>query len=334
MKIGQTTAAFLLALLLLGAAAGASPERQKAVGDEQQIIHGLKAGIHALSKMGLHEEAERLERILKEYVNKLEAKKARAGQKTEREVVKHRIEVLRIAMKGLLEKEAIDAAHLVEHRIHMYELALEGRRDEEAKRIRETAPKPEQMVGPLKKAGAIWKGFGKEDKAKLCFDLAGQYYEQAKKHATRKKEGVGERDLLKRHVEILRVAMHGLLEAEKKDAAHQVEQAIHVYELALEGHREKAMKARERAPNSGQLAELLLWSGKIWAEFGHEKKAAQCEELGKWYQQRWRQQQKQKKEAEGEKRRDADGEQREMTKKLLRKIEELEKRIRELEERK
>ena len=354
MKIGRMTTVLVLALLLLGTAAWAAPER-KTGGNEKEIIQGLKAGIGALSALGRHDEAEHLERVLKEYLGKLEAKKARAkaGPKSEIEVVRWRIGVLRIAMKGLLEKDAIDAASLVEHRIHMYELALEGRKDEEAKKIRESAPKPEAMVNPLRKAGEIWKEFGHEVEAKKCHDLAIQYHEQAKKHAARKKPGATEKDMLRRHMEILRIARHGLLEAEKKDAAHRIEQVLHVYELAIEGQREKALKAREKAPNSGQLTELLFHASKIWAKFGHEKKAADCEELGKLYQQRWKQQKEQEKRAAAaereraaeqreraaeqrertaeQRKRDADTRQRELTEKLLRKIEDLEKRIRELE---
>ena len=80
----------------------------------------------------------------------------RAIEKREVEIVKHRIEVLRIAMHGLMEIEAIDAANLVEHRIHYYELALAGRRDEEAMRIRKSAPTPDKLVGPLKRAAEAW----------------------------------------------------------------------------------------------------------------------------------------------------------------------------------
>lgn len=348
MKIGRTTVMVLAVLLLLGTAASALPAK-KAAGEANEIIDGLKAGIHALSKMGRHEEAAHLERVLKEYVAKLEAqrereraKAAKAAPKSEREVVEHRLEILRLAMKGLMEKDAIDAASLVEHRIHMYELALAGRRDEEAKKVRETCPSPEQMVAPLKKAGVIWKGFGKEEKARLCWGLAEQYQEQAQKRAARKKQGATEQEVLKRHMEILRVARHGLLEAEKKDAAHRIEQVLHVYELAIEGQREKAMKAREKAPNSGQLTELLFYASRIWAEFGHETKAGQCKELGQYYRQRWQQQKEREQRAADERKRAADqksnaavGQNRRLEKELKdaqRMIEELEKRIRRLEE--
>ncbi|MHC4471993.1 MAG: hypothetical protein ACYTDY_00135 [Planctomycetota bacterium] len=94
--------------------------------------------------------------------------------------------------------------------------------------------------------------------------------------------GDDERGIVKKRIETMRIAMHGLLEAEKKDAAHRLEHAIHALELALEGRRDpEAIKIRETAPDREQQAELLIYASKIWAEFGHEGKAERVEALAR-----------------------------------------------------
>jgi len=296
MKIGQVSLLVVLVLLLAGTSLFATPER-RTPDETEKVIRGLKMGIAALKAIDRHEEATRVEAILTEWLASRKARKKRAasGEDSEIRIVKSRIETLRVAMKALLEVDALDAANLVEHKIHSYELAVEGRRDAKAMKIRTSAPKSEAMVKPLRRAGAVWKELGNAKKAKMCRALAEQYQEIA---ARRQKGGEGERARAKRHMEIMRIAMHGLLEAEKEDAAHRIEQVLHLYELSLAGERDEARKAREKAPNSGQLAELLLHAADLWKEFGHEGKAGQCHELGRFYQQRWKQQRAREKKAE------------------------------------
>ena len=88
----------------------------------------------------------------------------------------------------------------------------------------------------------------------------------------------------RRELEILRLAMKAFLEEEKADAADRIEHAIHARELRLEGKRgEEAQKVFRTEPKRADLGELLLHASKIWAEFGHEQKAALTKELGKRY---------------------------------------------------
>jgi hypothetical protein len=302
MEFGRVSLLVVLALLVAVGTASAAPEHEY-TDDVKEVIHGLKMGIAALKAIDKHEEAGRLERILVAWLETRKAKQKRnAGHDREIEIVKGRIRTLRFAMKALLEIDALDAAERMEHKIHSYELAIEGRRDEEAMRIRTSAPKSEAMVEPLRRAGRVWAELGDEKKAKMCLVLAQQYQDGASRKKPAAKEGEQrEREMAKRHMEILRVAMHGFREAEKKDAAHRIEQVLHVYELAMAGKQDEARKAREKAPNAGQLAELLIHAGKIWDEFGHETKARPCFELGRFYQQRWHDQQAREKAARAKK---------------------------------
>jgi hypothetical protein len=101
----------------------------------------------------------------------------------------------------------------------------------------------------------------------------------------RGREDVGDKSQkknLEQELEVLRVAFTAFREAEKKDAAEMVEHAIHARELALEGRKDdEAIEIRESAPKAGQVAELLMWASKLWAEFGNEKKAKLVGNWGK-----------------------------------------------------
>ena len=58
-----------------------------------------------------------------------------------------------------------------------------------------------------------------------------------------------ERDMLKQQVEVLKIALHALMEAEKRDAAEVLERAIRAREVTLEERRDdEAHMIRERAP--------------------------------------------------------------------------------------
>jgi len=84
-----------------------------------------------------------------------------------------------------------------------------------------------------------------------------------------------ERDILKQQIEVFKIALHGLMEAEKKDLAETLQRAIRAREVALEGRRDdEAHMIRERAPSRGQLAEILALSSKVWREFNNQEKAA------------------------------------------------------------
>lgn len=91
-----------------------------------------------------------------------------------------------------------------------------------------------------------------------------------------------ERDIVKHHIEVFKIALHGLMEAEKKDAADVLQRAIRAREVTLEGRRdEEAHMIRERAPSRGQLAEILMLASNLWREFDNKDKAEVTEELAK-----------------------------------------------------
>ncbi len=109
--------------------------------------------------------------------------------KSEREVVVHQLEVMRMALPALKEANRADAAELLTLAIRSRELLLEGRRDEEAQRIRERAPGREQVAEILSMAVKLWREFGKAEKGavvgQLAEQLAGRGRRQAKERAER-----------------------------------------------------------------------------------------------------------------------------------------------------
>ncbi len=175
---------------------------KKAPGREGRIEILLLAG-EIWRKFERAEKAEICQKLARHFQ---EQSRKRKGHEREREIVRARLEVLRFAMKAMLEAERRDAAEMLEHAIHARELALEGRRDEKAKRIRESAPKVGQLAELLHAAARIWDEFGHEGKAARCRELSEEYGEQARKRAGKEHERADREhrdEDLRKHIEHL-----------------------------------------------------------------------------------------------------------------------------------
>jgi hypothetical protein len=89
------------------------------------------------------------------------------------------------------------------------------------------------------------------------------------------RERPNEREIVQTQMEIMKLAMPALREAERRDAVELLERAIHAREIALSGRQDdEAHQIRERAPSRGQLAEILRMASGLWKEFNNEEKAA------------------------------------------------------------
>jgi len=117
--------------------------------------------------------------------------------KSEREVALRQLEVMRIALKALREAERADAAELLTLAVRSREMMLERRRDEEAQRVRERAPKREQLVEILSMASRLWREFGHGDKS----DIVGELAEQLSGSREQRIREQGEREVRRRRVE-------------------------------------------------------------------------------------------------------------------------------------
>ncbi len=103
-----------------------------------------------------------------------ESRATRERPKSEREVVLHQLEVMRMALPALKEAERGDAVELLRLAIRAREMMLERRKDEEAQSIRERAPNREQLVEILSMAAKLWREFGNDEKSAVVGQLAEQ----------------------------------------------------------------------------------------------------------------------------------------------------------------
>jgi hypothetical protein len=202
-----------------------------------------------------------------------------------------------------LEADRKDAAELLERAIHARQVTLAGRRDDEAHQIRERAPSREQLAEILKVASGLWREFNNEDKAAAVGRLAEEFARpgdrervarerdrQERDRPEREREARPDRDrpvterdegresaerrALVHQLEVMRVALHGLREAERADAAEVLQRAIRAREVTLEGRRDdEAHQIRERAPSKAQLAEIMGVASGLWREFGNAENA-------------------------------------------------------------
>jgi hypothetical protein len=133
------------------------------------------------------EEREREERIRREIEERIEGREreererrrerdegraTRARPKSEREVVLHQLEVMRMALSALKEAERGDAAELLTLAIRAREMMLERRNDEEAHRVQERSPNREQLIDILSMAAELWREFGNAEKSAVVGQLA------------------------------------------------------------------------------------------------------------------------------------------------------------------
>ncbi|HUT88915.1 MAG TPA: M56 family metallopeptidase [Thermoguttaceae bacterium] len=90
----------------------------------------------------------------------------------------------------------------------------------------------------------------------------------------------GEREFLRHQIEVLRLAMNALREAERGDAVELVERAIRAAEVTLEGRRDdEARQIREHAPPPPELAEILGMAADLWRKFDKPEKAEEVARL-------------------------------------------------------
>jgi hypothetical protein len=89
-----------------------------------------------------------------------------------------------------------------------------------------------------------------------------------------------EREVVLHQLEVMRMALPALKEAERGDAVELLTLAIRAREMMLERRNDdEAHRVRERAPNREQLVEILSAAAKLWREFGNAEKSAIVRQL-------------------------------------------------------
>jgi hypothetical protein len=98
-----------------------------------------------------------------------------------------------------------------------------------------------------------------------------------------------ERQVALNQIRTMRFAVEGLVAAERKQLAEQIELAIRSLELKWEGVRnEKAAAVHEKAPKLGQRSEILMFAARVLRESGKKEQAQAVGNLGEQWLERYR----------------------------------------------
>lgn len=145
---------------------------------EVERVHELTAKLVDLCR-----EAGRLEvraEVLAHHAAELEGqmRPRHPEEDAERQAARRQVEVMRLAVKALVEMEDREAAGLVERRMHALEVALAGRRDAEAREIRRAAPGDGAMAELMLRAAEFYGRHAAPDRADMCERLGRQFQER------------------------------------------------------------------------------------------------------------------------------------------------------------
>jgi hypothetical protein len=150
-----------------------------------------------------------------------------------------------------------------------------------------------EILGGLKAGAASLRALGRIDEAEKLERLAAEIQKKAAIAQKRAQRFKNEREVALGQFKIMRAAMQGLLDADRKDLAAMIEHTIHAEELAVEGVRNaKAAKVRETAPTLGQRVELLNFAARKLREAGKKEQASAVGNLAEQLMVRLRAQQK------------------------------------------
>ena len=155
---------------------------------------------------------------------------------------------------------------------------LRGRLEQQERELRRLRAENEQLRTELReRAGSARE---REREVRIRIQREGREREERERRIERDEgRARGERPRSEREValhqlEVMRIALHALKEAERGDAVEMLTLAIRAREMMLEGRRdEEAQRARERAPNHEQLVEILSMASKLWREFDNADKS-------------------------------------------------------------
>ncbi|MHC5012323.1 MAG: hypothetical protein ACYTG6_15490, partial [Planctomycetota bacterium] len=207
---GTAVLLVLLCVAWAGPAAAGDDEFEQEIRAAQERYHALIEEAKELEEAGRFEEAQEHFRKAHELGNRIEQALMRHDRERDRERERER-----------------------EEREH-------ARRERE-ERPRLTIEDVKEILHGLRQGMNALRALRKMDELERLERItAGLERELAQE---RSREGAdAEVEAAKRQVEVMRRALAGLLEGEKRDAAHRLEQAIHALELAIEGRGDAARR--------------------------------------------------------------------------------------------
>ena len=165
---------------------------------------------------------------------------------------------------------------------------LRGRVEEQERELQRLSAENERLRRQLQERGGPERERGREDRERREVEERRENREREEGERRRERnEGRArgerprsEREVALQQLEVMRMALHALSEAERGDAVEMMTLAIRSREMMLEGRRdEEAQRVRERAPNRGQLVEILSMASKLWREFDNADKSVAVGQL-------------------------------------------------------
>jgi hypothetical protein len=282
-------AAVLVSSTVRAAPAGEAPREKDLI----EIVEHLEHAIVALREQGWTELAMSTNEVADEVRLRIRRQRGeREGGEREREIARHQMEVMEIAIHAMREAGREDSADLMRRALDAHRVRLQGRRDARAREILAREPEWGAKIELLRFGADLWRRFGDLERAHVCAELA---EELAERHFRRDRERVenerrrdrrmtdreaAEREQAMHDLETLELARKAMLEADKRDAADILARAIKARGVRLEGlEGDGARITLEREPGPGDQIELLQLASRIWMDFGHERKAERCNEM-------------------------------------------------------
>ena len=143
----------------------------------------LARAAELLAERGKRDGAQALAELAARFREDKERGEEGAGEKAaERAGLAQRLDILRLAVRILQERERGDAVDLLRRAIHSGELMMQGREDDEARRIIERTPPLPELARVLHMASELWMEAGHESKAAALERLARYYGQRAEGH--------------------------------------------------------------------------------------------------------------------------------------------------------
>lgn len=265
----------------------------------------------------------------------------REEENRELQMVRHQLELLELALPALREGEREEAIGTVEKAMEARHVILANPRNPEAQAMWRRAPNREVLVRILVMAEGIYREYGVEERAAKVSALTEELFggRRRDRESEERREGEGERrqgersegreargerdqpresdeprerprterEVAIEQIEIMRSGLPALREAGRQDAAELLQRAIRAREIRIEGRRgEEAQEILENEPSLGNQVELLVFSGRLWEEFGQPQKAEALINLGEQFAQRMRAREGRERRTEGEERREGE----------------------------
>jgi len=161
---------------------------------------------------------------------------------------------------------------------------LRGRLEQQERELQRLRAENEQLRRELReRAGSARE---REREVRIRIQREGREREEGERRIERDEDRArgerpgSEREVLLQQLEVMRMALHALKEANRGDAVEMLTLAIRSREMMLEGRRdEEVQRVRERAPNREQLVEILSMASKLWREFDNADKSVAVGQL-------------------------------------------------------